>query len=138
MQVRNVGVQLARGHCSFGSPLVGFVLASAVFWFIDAHRDHCADVSGEQMLRSLTEGVPDRTGPRSEGERPDDVIPVARPLPRDGGSVDDRQRGCDHWNVAVLPANEHHSRVAAQQAASELLFLTLSELASYRQPQMLA
>jgi hypothetical protein len=47
---------------------VVFVLAGAVPWLIDARQDHCAGISGEQLLRNLTEGVAGRTGPRGEGE----------------------------------------------------------------------
>src|SRR5881227_1114213 len=79
--------------------------AGAVSWLTDTRRDHCPGISGQQLLRNLTEGVAGRTGPRNEGERPDDVIAVARPLPQDDGSADDRQRGCDHRNVAVFPAD---------------------------------
>ena len=45
-----------------GSPLMVFVLASAIFRLIDVRRDHCLGVPGQQLLRNLTEGVPNRTG----------------------------------------------------------------------------
>ena len=45
------------------------VLADAVFWLINAREDHCRGISSQQLLRNLTEGVPDRTGSRYKGDR---------------------------------------------------------------------
>jgi RNA polymerase sigma-70 factor, ECF subfamily len=99
-----------------GLPRAVFGLADVVSSLIGARREHGSGVPGQQQLRNLTEGVADRAGHRDKGERPDDVIPVLRPLPRDGGSADDRQRGCDYRDVLVLPADEHDSGVTAHQA----------------------
>ena len=98
------------------SVLVVFVAAATAVRTIDSRRDHGRGVPGQQQLRKLAEDVAGRARPGNEGERPDDVVAVARPLARYGGPADDRQRGRDDRNVLVLPADERDSGVAAHQA----------------------